>query len=117
MVIHQRDVWWASLRVPVGSEPGFRRPVVVVQGDVFNRTRLATIVVVPLTGNLRLAEIAGNVVVDGADAGLPRTSVANVSQITAINREQLDTWAGSVAPRTLDLIMAGLDLLLDRSVG
>ena len=83
MVIHrqlaQGQVWWASLGEPIGSAPGYRRPVVVVQGDRFNRSRIATAVVVPITRTLRLADQPGNVLLHAVDSGLPSDSVANVS--------------------------------------
>ena len=80
MVIAQGEVWWADLPAPSGSGPGFRRPVVVVQGDALNRSRLATVVCVPLTTNLRWAEAPGNVPLPSRVTGLPKDSVANASQ-------------------------------------
>lgn len=83
-VIAQGDVWWADLPDPVGSAPGFRRPVVVVQGEAFNRSRIDTVVCVPLTSNLRWVEAPGNVQLGSRSTGLPRDSVANVSQIVRL---------------------------------
>jgi len=79
-------VWWAELPDPVASEPGFRRPVVIVSSDAFNRSRIRTVVAVVLTSNLRLAEAPGNVLIAAADSGLPRDSVANVSQVITIDK-------------------------------
>jgi mRNA interferase MazF len=83
MVISQGDVCWASLEEPVGSGAGFRRPVVIVQGDGFNASRISTTVIVPLTSNQRLAAAPGNVALPAGVTGLPKDSVANVSQIVA----------------------------------
>lgn len=80
MVISQGDIWWADLPDPTGSRPGFRRPVVVVQGDSFNRSRLAIVVCVPLTSNTKWAEAPGNVLLSARLTGLSKKSVANVSQ-------------------------------------
>ncbi len=86
MVIAQGDVCWADMSAPVGSEPGFRRPVVVVQGDAFNRSRIATVVCVPLTSNLKWADAPGNVLLPARSTRLSKDSVANVSQIVTLDR-------------------------------
>jgi mRNA interferase MazF len=83
MVIAQGEIWWADLPDPTGSGPGFRRPVVIVQGDPFNRSRIATTVCIPLTSNLHWAGAPGNLRLSARATGLPRDSVANVSQIVA----------------------------------
>jgi mRNA interferase MazF len=114
VVVSQGDVFWASLTDPTGSGPGFRRPVVVVQGDAFNTSRLATVVVIPLTSNLRWAAAPGNVVLKGERAGLPKDSVANVSQIVAIDRSVLSERAGHLTEGELSLILSGVDLVLGR---
>ncbi|MBW3671163.1 MAG: type II toxin-antitoxin system PemK/MazF family toxin [Acidobacteria bacterium] len=98
------DICWADLPAPSGSEPGLRRPVVVVQGDSFNRSRISTIVCVPLTSNLRWAEAPGNVLLGEAITGLPKDSVANVSQIVALDREWLTERVARISSRKLDLI-------------
>jgi mRNA interferase MazF len=114
VVISQGDVCWASLPAPTGSGPGFRRPVVIVQGDPFNQSRLATVVVVPLTSNLRWAAAPGNVLLAARKTGLPRDSVANVSQIVAVDRAILAERTGHLAQADLDLVLAGVDLVLGR---
>ena len=114
MVISQGDVCWASLEDPVGSGPGFRRPVVIVQGDSFNASRISTAVVVPLTSNARLLAAPGNVALAAATTGLPKRSVANVSQIVAIDRELLTERVGRLSTADLGRIMAGIDLVLGR---
>ncbi len=114
MVVSQGDVFWASLAEPTGSGPGFRRPVVVVQGDAFNASRLATVVVVPLTSNLRWAAAPGNVLLPAERTGLPKDSIANVSQIVAVDRSVLSERVGHLAEAELALILAGIDLVLGR---
>jgi mRNA interferase MazF len=114
MVISQGDIWWAALPEPVGSGPGFDRPVVIVQGDTFNRSQLATVVVIPLTSNTRLAGLPGNVLLPSGSTGLPKDSVANVTQVIAIDRSLLTERIGQISPRHLELLWKGLDLLFDR---
>lgn len=114
MVICQGEVWWADLSEPVGSEPGFRRPVLIVQGDSLNQSRIGTTICVPLTSNLKWGEAPGNVVFKAKATGLPKDSVANVSQIIAIDKEMLTQRAGKLQRRQLDLVFAGLDLVLGR---
>ena len=114
MVISQGDVCWAELPEPTGSGPGFRRPVVVVQGDTLNRSRLATVVCVPLTSNLRWADAPGNVLLAMGMTGLPKDSVANVSQVVALDRTLLEERTGRISPAKIDLLLAGLDIVLGR---
>lgn len=113
-VVSQGDVWWADLPEPIGSGPGLRRPVVVVQGEGLNRSRIATAVCVPLTSNLRWAAAPGNVLLKSRLTGLPRDSVANVSQVVALDRALFTERAGRVPRRKLELILDGLDLVLGR---
>jgi mRNA interferase MazF len=114
VVIGQGEVWWADLGEPLGSEPGFRRPVVVVQGDSFNRSRISTVVCVPLTSNLRWADAPGNVALEAAITGLPKDSVANVSQIVTIDKASLTERAGTLPDAKLELVLAGIDVVLGR---
>jgi mRNA interferase MazF len=114
MVIAQGHVYWANLPDPTGSGPGFRRPVVVVQGDALNRSRLRTVVCVPLTSNLRWAEAPGNVMLSARATGLPKDSVANVSQIITLDRTLLSREVGKVSKRQLELIVGGIDIVLGR---
>lgn len=111
-MISQGDVCWASLDDPIGSAPGFRRPVVIVQGDSFNASRIATAAVVPLASNLRLAAAPGNVLLDASRTGLPKDSVANVSQILSIDRSLLSERVGRLTARDLQLVLTGIDLVL-----
>jgi mRNA interferase MazF len=113
-VITQGEVWWADLAQPSGSEPGFRRPVVVVQGDAFNRSRIATVVCVALTSNLRWAEAPGNVRLGARLTGLSKDSVANVSQLVTLDREALTERVGVLPAKKLELVLLGIDVVLGR---
>ncbi len=114
MVVAQGEVWWAELPDPTGSGPGFRRPVVVVQGDAFNASRIATVVCVPLTSNLRWADAPGNVLLPARLTGLPKDSVANVSQIVTLDRALLTERTGKLPRSKLTLVLSGIDVVLGR---
>ena len=114
MVISQGEVWWADLPEPSGSEPGFRRPVVVVQGEAFNRSQISTVVCVPLTSNLRWAEAPGNVLLASKVTGLPQDSVANVSQLVTLDKSSLTNQVGKLPKSKLDLVLFGIDVVLGR---
>ncbi len=114
MVIAQGEVWWADLADPVGSAPGFRRPVVVVQGEAFNTSSLRTVVCVVLTSNTRWAEAPGNVLLTARATGLPRPSVANVSQLVTLDRTSLTERMGRLSSSSLELVLAGIDVVLGR---
>jgi mRNA interferase MazF len=114
VVISQGEVWWADMQAPTGSGPGFRRPVVVVQSDAINRSRISTVVCIPLTSNLRWAEAPGNVQISARLARLPRDSVANVSQIVTLDKELLTERVAKLPGATLDLILAGVGVILGR---
>lgn len=113
-MIGQGDVWWADLPDPAGSGPGFRRPVLVVQGDAVNRSRIARVVCVPLTSNLRWADAPGNVALSARVTGLPKDSVANVSLIVTLDKALLTDQVGRIPRRKLELILAGIDIVLGR---
>jgi mRNA interferase MazF len=110
----QGEVWWADLGEPTGSGPGYRRPVVIVQGDDLNRSRISTVVCVPLTSNLKWAEAPGNVLLTARVTGLSKDSVANVSLIVALDKQQLLERAGKLTRRSLELVIAGIDIVLGR---
>ncbi|MGF1550666.1 MAG: type II toxin-antitoxin system PemK/MazF family toxin [Sphingomonadaceae bacterium] len=112
--IAQGEIWWADLGEPVGSAPGWRRPVLVVQGDAFNRSRIATVVCVPLTSKLKWAEAPGNVLLKRKVTGLDRDSVANVSRIVALDRAQVVEHVGRLPEKKLKLVLGGIDVLLGR---
>ena len=112
--VAQGEVWWAELPEPVGSGPGLRRPIVVVQGNSLNRSRISTVVCVPLTNNLAWADAPGNTVLPATVTGLPKDSVANSSQIVALDRRTLVERVHRLAGRQLALIMYGIDIVLGR---
>ena len=114
MVISQGEVWWAELGLPRGSEPGFRRPVVIVQGDALNRSRIATVVVVPLTSNVAWADAPGNVLLSARTTGLPRDSVANASQVITLDKTVLTDRVGKLSHAKVELLLAGIDVVLGR---
>ena len=114
-MISQGEVWWADLGEPAGSEPGFRRPVVVIQGNAFNRSSLRTVVCVSITSNLRWADAPGNVLLPARATGLPRDSVANVSRLVTFDRDTLTERVGALSASNLELVLAGIDVVLDRA--
>lgn len=113
MVIGRGELWWADLPEPVGSAPGYRRPVLVVQSDTFNRSRVATVTVVALTGNVRLLDAPGNVLIPAHASGLARDAVANVSQILTVNRDALTERVRSLSPSLMKQVNEGLRFALD----
>ena len=112
MVIERGQVWWADLGDPTGSEAGFRRPLLIVQDDAFNRSRLRTVIAVVLTSNLRLLDAPGNVLVPAKAAGLPKDSVANVSQVITVDRDFLTEPVGRLRGQLLKNVESGLRLVL-----
>ncbi|MBI5486908.1 MAG: type II toxin-antitoxin system PemK/MazF family toxin [Deltaproteobacteria bacterium] len=108
------DVFWAALGTPVGSAPGFRRPVIVVQGDAFNRSAISTVACVPVTSNLKWGAAPGNVVLGRRETGLPKASVANVSQLVTLDRSLLVQRVGHLPSAKLELVLRGIDVVLGR---
>jgi len=111
-VIQRGEVWWVSLPDPSGSEPGFRRPLIVVQSNSFNRSRIQTVVGVLLSSNMRLLDAPGNVLVAASVAGLPRDSVANVSQVVTVDKSDLTERVGRLPARVMARVGLGLRLVL-----
>jgi mRNA interferase MazF len=114
VVISQGEIWWADLPSPARSEPGFRRPVVVVQGDALNRSRIATVMCVPLTSKLKWAEAPGNVLLAARSTRLPKDSVANASQIVALDKTFLTERVGKLSAAKVELLLSGIDVILGR---
>ncbi len=114
MSASQGEIWWASLGEPGGSEPGYRRPVLVVQGDPFNRSAIATVLCAPLTSQLKWAMAPGNLELRQRDTGLPRASVVNVSQLVTLDRARLVERVGKLRKAKLELVLAGIDVVLGR---
>ncbi|NWG75136.1 MAG: type II toxin-antitoxin system PemK/MazF family toxin [Rubrivivax sp.] len=112
MVIQRGEIWWTTLPEPVGSEPGFRRPVLIVQSNDFNRSRINTVIAVVITSNTRLAEAPGNVFLPRHVTGLSKDSVANISQVITIDKSFLTERIGSLPSQVLQQIETGLRLVL-----
>ncbi len=113
MVINQGDVFWVNLGAPSGSAPGYRHPHVVVQNNLFNRSRIRTVVVCALTSNLKRASSPGNVSLAKGEANLPRRSVVNISQIFTVDKMDLMEKIGSISPGRLREVLDGMQLLLE----
>lgn len=107
------DIWWANLPEPVGSNPAYRRPVLIIQSDAFNQSRINTVVVAVITGNLELASAPGNVLLSRRSSGLPKDSVVNVSQILTIDKTFLFEHVHSLSKRKMEQIEKGLRLVLE----
>jgi mRNA interferase MazF len=112
VVIRRGEIWWASLPLPRGSEPAYRRPVLVVQADAFNRSRIRSVMAVALTSNTRLAAAPGNVLLGGEQTGLPKDSVVNVSQVVTIDKSFLVDRVRRLPARRMRQIDSGLRLAL-----
>ena len=110
--IQRGEIWWADLPEPRRSEPGFRRPVLVIQSESFNRSRIQTVIVAVITTNLELANAPGNVPLPARSSGLPRDSVVNVTQVLTLDRDFLTERAGVLPPRLQGSVDAGLRLVL-----
>jgi mRNA interferase MazF len=113
MVIERGEIWWADLLVPTGSEPGYRRPVVVIQADAYNRSRVKTVIVAALTSNVALAKVPGNVLLKASESGLGKDSVINVTQVLTLNRDVLTERAGTVPGELMVALEEGLRRVLD----
>ena len=113
MVVQRGEVWWVELEEPQGSEPGFRRPVAIVQADAFNRSRLRTVVAVVLTSNMRLLDAPGNVLLPSNATGLPKDSTAVVTQVITLDQDYLMERAGRIPPHLMAQVDVGMRLVLD----
>jgi mRNA interferase MazF len=111
-VVKRGEVWWADLREPEGSAPGFRRPVLIVQSDAFNASRIGTVVVAAITSNMRLADAPGNVRLTRRQSKLPRKSVVNVSQLLSLDRRLLVERVGKIADSWMASVDSGMRLAL-----
>lgn len=111
--IEQGDVFWIDLGEPLGSEPGYRHPHVVVQNNLFNHSRINTVVVCALTSNLRRAQSPGNVLLREGEANLPKASVVNVTQIFTVDKRDLDERIGTLSSARVQQILVGIQLVLE----
>ncbi len=113
MVILQGDIYWIDLGEPEGSNPGYRHPHVVVQNNLFNKSRINTVVVCPLTSNIKRAEAPGNVLLNINEADLSKQSVVNVSQVFTVDKSQLDEYIGTLSAARIRQILDGIKIVLE----
>ena len=112
-MIKQGDIYWIDLEEPEGSEPGYRHPHVIVQNNLFNRSQIRTVLVCPLTTNLKRASAPGNVLLDKNESSLSKQSVVNVSQVFTVDKSQLDEYVGSLSLKRITEVLNGIKLVLD----
>jgi mRNA interferase MazF len=112
MVIHRGEIWWASLPSPSASEPGYRRPLLVIQSNDFNRSRINTVIAMVITSNLHLADAPGNVLLLRKESGLPKESVINVSQMITVDKSFFTEKVGAIGIHKLKEVEAGVRLVL-----
>jgi mRNA interferase MazF len=112
MVIQRGEIWWANLGIPAGSSPGYRRPVLVLQSNDFNRSRIATVIVAVITSNMRLAQAPGNVLLPKKASRLPHESVVNVSQVITLDKQFMTERVGAISLRYMKHVDEGLRLVL-----
>jgi mRNA interferase MazF len=117
MEINQGDIFWVPLEAPDGEEPGYTHPHVVVQDDVFNHSRIHTVVVCALTSNLKRANLPGNVLLEAGEANLPKPSVVVVSQVSTVDKTQLDEYIGTLSQERVGQILAGMRFLQSITTG
>ena len=106
------EIWWVDFGIPYGSEPGFRRPVVVVQNDILNLSKLNTCVVIPLSTNTNLKQYHGNVYISSVESGLPKDSVALGALITSVDRSKFDVKAGKISSDIVEQIVSAVDWVM-----
>jgi len=112
-VVSRGEIWWANLPEPVASEPGYRRPILIVQSDTFNQSRIATLLAVALSSNLKLSQAPGNLLLPRKTTGLAKDSVANVSQVITVDKRFLTEQIGVLPAYLLGQVEDGLRLILD----
>lgn len=110
--MYRGEIWWANLPDPVGSQPGYRRPILIIQDDIFNQSRINTVIVVIITSNTQLAEAPGNVLLPREASGLPKDSVANVSQIFTVDKTFLVERIGTLPDNLQEEVDEGLRTIL-----
>jgi mRNA interferase MazF len=113
MVIRQGDLFWVDQGEPSGSAPGYLRPYVVVQNDLYNQSRIQTLVLCALTSNLLRSRLPGNILLDEGEGNLPKRSVVNVSQISTVDKEDLGEKIGTLSAERVQEILEGIYLMLE----
>ena len=112
MVVKRGEIWWATLDEPIASEPGYRRPVVIVSSNEFNQSRISTVIVAIVTSNLRLADAPGNFSISKKESGLSKESVVNISQVLTLDKSFLSKKSGKLSAKKLLFLNEGLRLVL-----
>lgn len=107
------EIWWASLPNPRASEPGYKRPVLILQSDAFNRSNINTVVCVIITSNIALARAPGNILLSKKDSNLPKKTVINVSQIVTLDKSYLTECVGAISKNIMNEVEKGIRLVLD----
>ncbi|MCX6055356.1 MAG: type II toxin-antitoxin system PemK/MazF family toxin [Chloroflexi bacterium] len=113
MVINQGEIFWVDLEDPTGSEPGYRHPHIVIQNNVFNLSRINTVIVCALTSNIKRAQAPGNVLLEQGEGDLPKQSVVLVSQIFTVDKSQLGEFIGKVSENRVRQVLDGINLLTE----
>lgn len=113
MVINQGDVYWVEVDEPSGSEPGYTHPHVVMQNNLYNQSKIRTVIVCVLTSNLKYADLPGNILLEKGEGNLPKASVVNVSQILTVDKSQLGEYIGTLGPKRVSQILDGISLFLE----
>ena len=113
MVINQGDIYWVEVDEPSGSEPGYTHPHVVVQNNLYNQSKIRTVIVCALTSNLKYADVPGNVLLEKGEANLPKASVINVTQVFTVDKSQLGEYIGSLSLQRIHQILDGIYLFLE----
>lgn len=113
MVIQQGEIYWVDLGTPSGSEPGYRHPHIIIQNNLFNASKINTVVVCAITSNIKRAEAPGNVLLNKGEANLPKKSVVNISQIYTVNKTDLVEKIGKVSGKRFNEILQGIKLLTE----
>jgi mRNA interferase MazF len=113
MVIYQGDLYWIDVEEPQGSEPGYRHPHLVVQNNLFNQSRVRTVLVCPLTSNLRWANAPGNILLEKGEGNLTQQSVVNVSQVFVVDKSELDDYIGTLSQKRIQQVVDGVKLVIE----
>lgn len=113
MVINQGDIYWIELDEPEGLEPGYKHPHVIVQNNLFNCSKIKTVLVCPLTTNLKRSSAPGNVLLEKKESNLPKASVVNVSHVFTVDKTQLDEYVGTLTSKRMNEVLNGIKLVLD----
>ena len=112
MVVERGEIWWADLPEPKGSSPGFRRPILIIQADIFNQTNIKTVIAATITTNADLAKMLGNVSISSRSSGLPQNSVINVTQLFTVDKSLQLEYVSALSARKMQQVDKGLRLVL-----